>query len=221
MKEAGNTNSPKLAFDFIDPLFAVAVHISLVEGLGKTEWYERWHESSATWPTLNATDGFNLGALLLGYFIVVTSWFGYHQSVAKSQIRLNTTPGMLRFAVDVLLLVLYCGMLALFENFAFVLWAIVVTFLLFVVWDQLKRLEYPKEDYGDTARRRGVTIVWAVAYVALAILGTWFWRRSPSVLIVALVFSILYRWHKTKPCVPLPRVLCWPYSDRPSEEARP
>lgn len=205
-KDAGG----RLVLDFIDPLFAVVVHVSLVEGLAKTKWYDSWHKADSVWPTWDPTDWFNGGVFLLVYFIVVTSWIGYHKSVANSPIRLTTLPGNLRFALDILLLICYCAMAARFENFTFVLWTIVVVFVLFVLWDQAKRLEYPDRDRGDTARRRGVTIVWAIAYALVAVLGTWCWPRSPWILLVAVVFSIAYRWHKKIPWVPFRKLFCWP-----------
>lgn len=214
MEREPSVNDSRLAIDFIDPLFAVAIHISLVEGLGKTAWYEHWHSSDATFPTWHATDWFNVLVLLLAYSILITSWIGYHQSVAPSAspIRLDTTPGKWRFGLDILLLLCYSAMLARFEDLPFVLWTIAVVFVLFFLWDQAKRREYPDKDHGDTARRRGVTTFWAIAYTALAALGTWVWPRSLCIWLVAVVFCFAYRWHKGRPRVPFPKILCWPYS---------
>src|SRR5262245_4795259 len=123
-----------LVLDFIDPLFAIAIHISLVEGVMRTHWYLAWHQGRVDLPQLTRSDVFNLFVLLLGYLFVFTSWVGYHRSVKNKPIKDETGAGYVRFIIDVVLLIVYAVMLAAFEHFVLVLTLIVISFLLFIFW---------------------------------------------------------------------------------------
>jgi hypothetical protein len=75
--------------DFIDPLFAIALHIGLAEGLIKEQWFHDW-----SWPIGNAA--FNFFVFLLGFLTIVLSWVGYHVSIRANPIR-----GYMRFVFDI------------------------------------------------------------------------------------------------------------------------
>jgi hypothetical protein len=205
-----------LALDFIDPLFAIAVHISLAEGLMKTRMYERWLRTGhLSHDVLRSANLFDLGVLFLGYCIVVTSWFGYHLSVSSKPIRLGTLAGKFRFIIDVLLLLAYCAILTRFADFTFVLGAISFAFFLFIIWDQAKRYEYPQEG-EDSAKRRGVTVVWFCMFLLLFIVDLWFLPRSWTalswiLLVLGILFSLLYRLHKERPKLIWPSFFCAPF----------
>jgi hypothetical protein len=77
-------------------------------------------------------------------------------------------------------------------------------FVLYWAWDQCKRIECKESDEESEIRRksvarRGVTVFWLIAFLMLAILqkihrpsDSWNWL----VLGAAILFTILYRYHK-------------------------
>src|SRR5262245_38511415 len=94
----------KFRIDFIDPLFAVAIHIGFVEGLLKEDWLHLY-SVPATWQ-----DWANLAMFSASLAVIVASWVGYHLSIAR-----NAIIGDMRFVLDVLLLVLYIFLLLYFR----------------------------------------------------------------------------------------------------------
>jgi hypothetical protein len=211
-----DASESRLALDFLDPLFAIAVHLSMAEGLMKTAMYECWlrvgYLSHDVWRSVNL---FDLGVLFLGYCIVVTSWFGYHLSVARKPILLDTLAGKVRFVVDVLLLLDYCLILTRFSDFTFVLGAICAAFFLFILWDQAKRREYIRREYRedrDSARRRGVTALWFIMFLLLYLIDiVLLLPRSWALLVLGILFSFLYRLHKGQPKLIGEKFLCAPF----------
>ena len=163
----------------------------------KTEAYEAWVPvGHLTVEVLRYVNPFDLGVLLLGYCLVITSWSGYHRSIKAQQINLDTLAGQIRFALDVLLLLIYCLILTRFADFTFVLCAIVVVFFVFFLWDQAKCRESQGEK-PDSARRRGVTVAWLFVFAFLLLLESY----APCVsrwiiLTLAVSFTFLYRLHK-------------------------
>ena len=196
MATGQNNNSGKrIAIDFIDPLFAVVISISFFEVMERS-----WFNPSSISDLSSFT--FNMLTLLLGYFTVVLSWVGYHQSIRSRPIRIETLPGFWRFILDILLLFCYWILLVKFETFWFVLLTLVIIYWIFVIWDHLKWHEhkdnYSKEEKPTARRRRGVSTFWAIIitgiFVANWLLIGWcdyIW------LTLAFIATILYRLHKT------------------------
>jgi hypothetical protein len=61
-------NSQKFIFDFIDPLFAIAVHLSLAEGVMKTQMYVTWvRVGYISSEVRHSAYLFDIGVLFLGY----------------------------------------------------------------------------------------------------------------------------------------------------------
>src|SRR5262249_49859396 len=71
---------PPYNFDFIEPLFAIAVHIGLAEGLLKEEWAEKWQ-----WPS--DAEWFHIKIFALGFITLVASWLGYHESIRTKRLK--------------------------------------------------------------------------------------------------------------------------------------
>src|SRR4051812_40249420 len=126
---------PTFGIDFIDPLFAVAVHLGIVESIAIRPWFKdgRFPSDHEWFPFL---------VFLLGMMTLTLSWVGYHQSV-------NTKPlngGLARFAIDVMLVVVYAVLLMQIDHFEVVMVLLVFVFALFVAWDYAKNREYPALD---------------------------------------------------------------------------
>src|SRR5262245_4102359 len=89
------TKERSFLIDFIDPLFAVVIHIGFVEGLSHQKWLHARSIPSST------EDWANLLLFVAGFLTIVLSWVGYHKSIKKRPIE-----GDMRFILDVVLLVL-------------------------------------------------------------------------------------------------------------------
>ena len=175
--------------DFVDPLFAVVLSLSLGQILSLNSW---------VWDLSKGARTFEFWVLMLGYLFVVLSWIGYHRSLRTAPLRADTLPGIFRFIVDVVLLMLYFLLLISFQDFGRVLWLIVVVFAFFVAWDFLKALEYPPNGNIDSILRRGVTVFWLVFFFIMWVvrgsiaISDWFFFGFAS------IGTILYRVHKQK-----------------------
>jgi Ca2+/Na+ antiporter len=189
----------RIAIDFIDPLFAVALHINFVEVM-----HEAWFLNlRLMWQPDNA---FAVLTILLGYSAVVTSWVGYHQSVQKRQINVDNPYGQTRFFLDIVLLLAYFFLLVNFRNFSRELWALVFIFAVFVLWDWCKKRDWPRDtpneervDEDATVEGRGITVFWFICVIIVALLYTFTPadRCKDLFVLVAMIISIwLYRQHK-------------------------
>lgn len=129
----------KFKIDFIDPLFAVAIHIGFVGGLMEEPWFK-----SFIAPT-RVIDFANLAMFVAGFWLLVGSWLGYHQSIIKKPI-----VGNQRFILDIVLLMLYIFLLLYFRNPPSVSVLLVAVFAIYVLWDFHKTIEHRTEYYsGD------------------------------------------------------------------------
>ncbi len=184
-------------FDFLDPLFAVVFHISITHQLTHELWFSE--------PSLliHHPDPhlLRLMTLLLAYGTVVLSWIGYHRSIRSSPIK-----GFPRFLLDVALLFGYFLLFWNGENPLTQLRLLAAIYVLFVVWDILKKAEYrdsPLDHVADRTRaRRGVSVVWAIVHLGLIFayllttddgtvgVGDWF------IVSLALIAMVAYRIHK-------------------------
>jgi len=87
----------KSKIDFIDPLFAVAIHIGIVEGLMYTQW--RFDDGLMGWTSLNWENVRYVLLFAAGLWLLATSWVGYHNSIEHKPI-----VGDPRFILDIGLL---------------------------------------------------------------------------------------------------------------------
>lgn len=192
------SSDPRMALDFVDPLFAVVISISLVEVMNRP-WFE-----PASGSSFHAHLIFDITSLALGYSTVVLSWVGYHISIKYSPILLEKRAGFFRFILDVVLLGCYWLLLVKFENFWFVLLMLSTVHWVFVFWDQMKKREYASADSEGSRRRRGVSTFWAIIFTLLFAL---YWSLGFSgvtvtfadwvFVVLAHAATIIYRLHKS------------------------
>src|SRR6266700_3809769 len=204
-----NTNSKEqIALDFIDPLFAIVIGLGFEAISREPTFTGSYLESLFYSPQtlFGKSESFTIAVTALAYLTVVSSWIGYHRSVLKKNIRITTTAGLFRFGVDIILLGLYWLLLVNFENFPFEMLVLLLVYVFFVPWDLFKWQEYKPEEI-DSRRRRGVSVVWALIFLATYLLYvTYKPQASPRgdlvdwiVLTVAIVWTVLYRVHKERP----------------------
>jgi hypothetical protein len=155
------------------------------------------------WSGLDTRAKLQASGVFLAYLTVVSSWVGYHVSIKNSPIDVEKRAGFFRFILDILLLTLYWLLLINFQSLAFQLYLLVLIFLTFVLWDQLKAREYKSKNI-DSQRRRGVTTLWFLVFLAIyALYVSGFpdtlsigWRDA-MFLVAAAVSLILYRLNKS------------------------
>jgi hypothetical protein len=125
--------------DFIDPLFAVAIHIGIVEGLMKEHWLEHEHRGFPNGPEQYA----NLLLFIAGISTIVGSWVGYHRSIQSREIRSDA-----RFLLDIVLLGLYIFLLLYFRDPLGMATLMASIYVVYIGWDYFKTVEYADEYYG-------------------------------------------------------------------------
>jgi hypothetical protein len=161
--------SGKFRIDFIDPLFAVAIHIGFVEGLLTESWAH-----DRTFPAFN--DIANIWMFFVGlFFVIVTSWVGYHLSIERRPLKQNE-----RFYIDIVLLVLYFFVLLYFRSPSKMCVLLVLIYVFYIAWDYYKTREYDQEFYGGGPPPTGI------GYLRLCARG-WFRRNSAPALIGEVV----------------------------------
>ena len=191
-----NSKQNDIVIDFIDPLFAVVLHISFVD-LKATHWFSDFRL------IFIEPYSFHLMTLILVYLTMVLSWIGYHRSIKNNPINVEKTWGRCRFGLDIVLLIFYFILVASYENFRRELWVLFAIFVIFVFWDQAKRKEIPETSLDSTARR-GVTVLWGFVFLCLAILSIWtsvdgsHSCKDWFILTAAILSTIFYRWHKER-----------------------
>lgn len=189
--------------DFLDFLFTVAISIGLTPEIIGQEGLlsEAWHERGA-WPSGN--DLFDVGVFLLGFFNLTLSWFGYHASIASKPLNYSSAYGMLRFIIDVVLVVLYGVMLIEYRRFEVVFAVLVMVHFIFVVWDGLKVREHwdkysKREKWINRFRREFVSLF---AFLFVGVSGILYWTLHIDrwcVLWTALFITFFYRFNKYYP----------------------
>jgi hypothetical protein len=120
----------------------------------------------------------NLATLILGYFIVVTSWIGYFKSMQHKPHKENIL-GITRFGTDLFIVFLFYYFVSLTDPkqmyisdiFVYVLPSI---YLVYLFWDIIKYNEYKsKKDTQEIVyrnrRRIKITVDYLVIFVIMAI----------------------------------------------------
>jgi len=158
----------EIAFDFIDPLFAVVISLGFESITREPAFFGALRESWLTSPQsiYGTRASFTIAVIGLAYLTVIASWVGYHKSVLAKNIKITTIWGLLRFGADILILGFYWLLLVNYETFRFELYILVLVNVLFVAWDSLKSREYSPESY-DSKQRRGVTVIWLLLFTSL------------------------------------------------------
>jgi hypothetical protein len=201
-------NRPETAgLDFLDFIFTIAMSVGLtpeilqvthIKGIISEEWIIQ-----GRWP--NPDEIFHLLIFSLGFLTLTLSWFGYHASIIFRPLRYDSTYGMIRFIMDVLLVVLYGVILISYKNFGVVLGLHIVVYFLFVVWDLLKIREHKatfKAKPGNNLqryRREWVTFISFMLFFALGVSYFWFELWPKVGLSLALLITVFYRVNKILP----------------------
>jgi len=177
--------------DFIDPLFAVAIHIGLTHGILDQAWFKEWRPP-------NGHEVFDVLVLGLGFWTVILSWVGYHESIKGKPLK-----GLGRFVVDVLLVGSYALLLVKFQDIDAVLELLVWIYLLFIVWDLFKVREYKDRYQAPTwsqrYRRELVTGGWFVAFLGLLVTRKALDLTPVATLVGMWVATTMYRVNKGVP----------------------
>src|SRR2546429_2013869 len=155
-----NHEGKTYGIDFIDPLFAVAIHIGFTHSVLDEAWFAEWR-----WP--RGHERFDALVLLLAFCTVVLSWVGYHRSIALKPLRAEDRMGFVRFILDVVLVSLYALLLVKFKDIDATLTLYVWIYALFLVWDICKVREHSQkylasDPFGKRYRRELVTTFWFV-----------------------------------------------------------
>ena len=183
----------KIVIDFIDPLFAVVLHMSFVQ-MKEEPWFSNFRLA------YHGPYYFQISTLFLAYLTIILSWIGYHRSIKRNPIRLEKIWGWGRFFVDIFLLITYFVMVVSYHNFRRELLLLALIFVLFFAWDQFKRKERPETE--DSRARRGVTVLWFFVFLILALFYCLHPPAEPLacedwiILLAAALATLLYRWHK-------------------------
>jgi hypothetical protein len=158
---------------------------------------------------------FHIAGLVLGYVTIILSWVFYHRSIIRHPIRVENRDGFVRFLFDIMLLVLYWLLLVEFDSVVFQLELVLLIFFVFTIWDQFKLSEHHMRDSSEDRKRAGVSTFWFLVFLLLYV--SYFYQLGRAqiqvdwydgvFLILAIVFTVLYRVHKRWP---RPRLLLDP-----------
>jgi hypothetical protein len=226
MATSNNRQQGSDTIDLIDIVFTAIVTIGLtpevlqvqhITGMLSEPWVKAALEGKPIAPT--APEFLHLGVFLVGLLTLLLSWFGIHASLRANPIRYDSVWGMLRFILDVMLVLLYGVILVFFRQLQTVLFLLALVYILYVVWDLFKTFEYRDkywnsevhrenrrmlEHWGNwipgffvTFRRQFVSLLFAVSFVALRLL--WNPTRVWTALALVLALTVLYRVTKTFP----------------------
>lgn len=136
----GERDRAQYKIDFIDPLFAVAIHIGVAEGLVKEHWFDQWRLP-------HGAECWDLFALIVALCAVVQSWVGYHRSIELKPLR-DDVPS-LRFELDVVLLLLYILMFLTYQRLPWFFSLLALVFFVYAWWDFHKTCEYSGQYFGS------------------------------------------------------------------------
>jgi hypothetical protein len=133
--------------DVLDFLFTLALTIGLAPELVRQEGGLLSRNWALRIPSL--TFGVDLLTFLLGVTTLLFSWYGFNASIEKDPVLYGSFAGMIRFFLDAFLVVLYGFTLIKYKQLEFVTFLIWVIFILYVIWDVLKLVEYRKEPFDN------------------------------------------------------------------------
>jgi hypothetical protein len=129
----------KFRIDFIDPLFAVAIHIGIVEGLMGEAWLQDRRIP------MHFDEYADLLMFSAGFWLLALSWVGYHASIQRRAILSDA-----RFILDIILLILYMFLLVYFREPKIFSVLLLFIFIIYVIWDFYKTKEHKEEYYGPS-----------------------------------------------------------------------
>jgi hypothetical protein len=186
------TKPGKFQIEFVDPLFAVAIHLGFSHRLFGEHWFEVWQ-----WP--EGQEIFRFWTFGLCFLTVLLAWLGYHESI-----RVHPVRALGRFLVDVVLVSLYAVLLVKSDDLHTALTLLTIIYALYVLWSLLKTKEYPEEYPRDILwksryRREIVTFGWFIAFVALWLASGTGLIAEWALLTLAYLFTVGHRVNKAVP----------------------
>jgi hypothetical protein len=148
---------PGRVVGFVDMVFAVIIGVSL------TGYFDALKRGEVTlW-------SFETWTLGLTYLAIVYSWVGYHKSIER---RPHTDKiGVARFAVDLVILLVYFVLVYFFDDFGLIIQAFAVLFALYLGWGVLKMWEHRAWDEWKR-------YAWRVPSLAVCLLVAGCWRAG-------------------------------------------
>ena len=221
-------NDKPAGLDFLDFLFTVAISVGLTPELLNGPFTGLLTESShwkveGPWPT--NYEWIEIGAFFVGFLNLTLSWFGYHASIRTRPLNYFSGYGMVRFMLDVLLVIVYGIILIKYQSPPLVFFLLLLVWLIFVLWDALKICEYWQPKQGSDTnekyfkhkwdeawkksscpekareilrgfRREFVTLVWFLVLLLVVTIRHYYTPSEWPFLVAAALVTILYRFNK-------------------------
>lgn len=134
----------------------------------------------------------NLGSVFLVYTVVVTSWIGYHTSVAKLPIK-----SVWRFIIDIILLFLYNFAFMNIASFRTIMIILAAIFFMYLLWVSIRFIEYKSESSRwDIKKRVWQAISFFIVFLVLAVATHLFSNPTADgiILVTAIALLVLYRY---------------------------
>jgi hypothetical protein len=134
--------------DFMKRLFAVAVSVGFASPLTRMGWIEH-----GTFP--NEAEWQQITILATALLATIGSWEGYFSAINNRPLK-----GVLRFIIDIVLVLFYMVLLISAGHSGLFLPIMAIIFVLYVIWDGLTIYEHPNYYYyGGAAEVPGCCIV--------------------------------------------------------------
>lgn len=191
-----NSTEPA-GINFLDFLFTLSMGNGIKELL-----LDGWSKEGRC-PT--SDESFNIGVFVLGFLTLTLSWFGYHAALAQRPHKYESGKDMIRFVLDVLLVIIYGLMMLQYKSINMVLFLLVVVFLIYVVWDIIKILKY-KDEFRQKQgtkltlyRREWVSFFWFLYTLFVYILQLSGLSNRSWILGLAMFGIVFYRVNKIFP----------------------
>lgn len=209
-----NTEGNNAGVSFIDFLFTIAILVGIIpegQNLAKGILSEPWITNGTLLPQ-SPQDIDNLFSFFLALFVLILSWFGYHNAIVKNPHQ-ETMWSMFRFILDVFLVLIYAFALLNYKSPTSVIMITTSVFWLYLLWDLflvIEQRDYYKAKIKKTnkthsliysiisgIRRLWVTLFWLIL---ISIVSHWQYLLSTRVsLTITISFVILYRINKIRP----------------------
>ena len=135
--------------------------------------------------------------IFLAYFMLISSWVGYHRSISKKP-HSNNMLGTTRYVLDIFVVfstfyLLHISTTEYFtEQYPFVLSLI---FVLYIFWDSLKCKEYPEPTTKKKKRettRAGKTVLFSILFVIFTFSHVYFTYNWDLIFSSSIIFEVSF-----------------------------
>ena len=167
-----------------------------------------------SWDVILKIVNFSNISLVVAYIAIILSWVGYHKLAERTPYRLKFKQNLFRlnlwakarFALDILIVIIYTALIYSIGNFTFFLGIFFVMFLLYFLGGTVRNKEYGKNK-AETWRF-GSGLFTVLCFINLIVWVCWekvlfslpFFNQIPMawiawvLLFITLFYLILYRW---------------------------